>query len=167
LSARDGTTQTNGSDDRRRDGPGADVEQCLGQPTLLARDGSDVVGLLSFRRGDATPDLGEFVPSAYVSTVAVAPDCRRQGIAKRLYDAILDPRSVPLEDPYVSYPRLTSWASALLLCDDTDVEYERGPPTAADATGFERIEPVTDHRDDGVDSVYHGLTVGNRDGTVD
>lgn len=51
------------------------------QQFIIAAEGDEVMGFLSFRNG---------VEEKYISTIAVRPELRRQGIGRRLYETLFE-----------------------------------------------------------------------------
>src|SRR5262249_40577326 len=104
LSSRDSTTTKDlagGADaGRPRRPPVAHLAPVLGQHTILALSAGTVVGLMSFRAAHTEPLLQDWSPCDYVSTVAVLPEARRQGIARRLYAELLGRTTIC--SPYVA-----------------------------------------------------------------
>lgn len=144
LSAREGTTQTAGLDERRNDALDEYYEQCIDQSFVLARDGDDVFGFLSFRTGYAIDELGEYAPSSYVSTIIVDPAHRRDGYAREMYRELLTDVPSAVRDPYVTTRTWGSNDRHLNLLGDI---------------GFELLTRIEDDRGEGIDTVYYGIAV--------
>lgn len=53
----------------------------LSQQFIIAADGDEVVGFLSFRKGE---------DENYISTIAVSPALRKQGIGRKMYESLLN-----------------------------------------------------------------------------
>ena len=93
LSARGSTLESLlGPEQERAAGIDDYLAAVLEQQVLVAQDASGVVGFLSYRPGHVvTIDGHEPVgPAAYVTTIVVAPTARRRGLARALYEALLD-----------------------------------------------------------------------------
>jgi len=138
LSGRDSTTTKSLQGQRSVSGPTAYFEALLQQHALLALDGDRVVALMSFRVGEREAQLGECVPATYISTVAVLPEARRRGLARRLYAEVM---RLPSE---LASPCLgtRTWST-----NDTHLPL-------LEALGFHEVTRLTDHRGPGVDTVY-------------
>jgi ribosomal protein S18 acetylase RimI-like enzyme len=144
LSARQGTTQTDGLDEQRNDALDEYYEQCIDQSFVLAHDGDEVVGFLSFRPDYAIDELGACTPSDYVSTIIVAPEHRRKGYARKLYRELLTDLPGGLREPYVTTRTWDSNDRHLDLLEDL---------------GFELLTRIEDDRGEGIDTVYYGIAV--------
>ncbi|RQG91810.1 GNAT family N-acetyltransferase [Natrarchaeobius chitinivorans] len=150
LSAREGTTQRSGLSDAERE-TNAEVseaietyhEACLEQHLILCHDDGELAGFMSFRDGYETPELGSFQPSNYVSTIAVDPEFRREGLARRMYGTILSDLPEEITSPYVSTRTWSSNESHLSLLAEL---------------GFQEVETIPDDRGDGVDTVYYAVS---------
>jgi len=90
LSARHGTTQTDFVDDHVHTSIWNYFSQMLHQMTITATVGGRLAGLMSIICGYNLPEARIHPPSYYVSTVAVEPQFRRNGIAASLYQALFD-----------------------------------------------------------------------------
>jgi ribosomal protein S18 acetylase RimI-like enzyme len=148
LSAREGTTQTEGLDEAApADGSvGEAIEdyhsQCLRQHLVACHDDGTLRGFMSFRDGYTTPELEGYHPSNYVSTVIVAPEYRRRGLARRMYRTVLSDLPGAVTDPYVTTRTWSTNDSHLALLDEL---------------GFENVATVPDDRGDGIDTVYYAF----------
>lgn len=142
LSARSGPTQTSDLD---AGGAGAIDDYhaaLLDQQFLLALVDDGVVGLCSFRHDYATDALAGHVPSNYASTLAVAPDYRRQGIARRFYRVLLTDLPPDLRAPYVA---TRTWSE------------NEGHRELLDELGFDRVTVREDDRGEGIDTEYYAV----------
>jgi len=144
LSARQGTTQTDGLDEQRNDALDEYYEQCIDQSFVLARDGEDVFGFLSFRPDYAIDELGAYTPADYVSTIIVDPEHRREGYARKLYHELLTDVPEDVREPYVTTRTWDSNDRHLDLLSDL---------------GFELLTRIEDDRGEGIDTVYYGIAV--------
>ena len=149
LSAREGTTQTEGLSEQRNDVLDEYYEQCIDQSFILAYEADTVYGFLSFKRGYDIEEFGQYTPSTYVSTVIVDPDTRREGYARAMYEELLTNTPEEIRDPYVTTRTWSTNDRHLNLLDDL---------------GFELLERVEDDRGDGIDTVYYGIEVEQFDG---
>lgn len=145
LSGREGTTQTSGLDSRQNDALDDYHEDVLSQLLVLAIDGDDLAGFLSFRHGYEADALGDFVPANYVSTIIVHPDERRQGHGRSMYEKLLTDIPDRVRDPYVTTRTWSTNHSHLSLLDEL---------------GFRTITTIEDDRGDGIDTVYYGIPAG-------
>lgn len=118
----------------------------LAQHTLLAwaNDGS-LAAFLSFRLNHVDPRFAGLGASAYVSTIAVMPQFRREGFARRLYAALLQ---LPLGPSRLVL--LRTWGSNVSHLD------------LLAEIGFEILARDIDNRGPGVDTVYLGIPLGGR-----
>ena len=148
LSGRDGPTQTNDLDTERNDAIDSYHEELMEQPFILAFDDERVVGFLAFRNGYETPEIGDFSPSNYVSTLVVHPDHRRQGYARQMYEMLLTNLSASYRSPYVTTRTWSTNESHLTLLDEL---------------GFRNLATIEDDRGEGIDTVYYGIDVATYD----
>lgn len=125
--------------------PVAYLETMLEESWLIAVDGDDVCGLLSFRTGHGGAGLPGCSPSLYATTVAVAPAVRRARVGTALYDA-LERRARELRVPYLTTRTWTTNTSHLDLLR---------------ARGFWSVAELPDHRDSGVGTVYLAYAVAS------
>lgn len=149
LSSQEGTTQTDGLDEERNDALDEYYEQCIDQSFVLAHDGADVFGFLSFRTGYDLDELGAYTPSAYVSTIIVDPDHRRAGYAREMYHELLTDLPADVREPYVTTRTWSTNDSHLRLLNEL---------------GFELLKRIEDDRGDGIDTVYYGIAVEDFEG---
>jgi ribosomal protein S18 acetylase RimI-like enzyme len=149
LSAREGTTQTEGLSEQRNDALNEYYEQCIDQSFILAHGGETVYGFLSFRQGYDIEELGQYTPSTYVSTIIVDPTARREGHARAMYRELLTNLPAEIRDQYVTTRTWSTNDRHLSLLDDL---------------GFELLKRVKDDRGDGIDTVYYGIEVEQFDG---
>lgn len=148
LSSRNGTTQTEGLDEQCTNGLDDYYRECLDQSLVVAHEGDQVYGFLSFRDGYEAEELGECVPSIYVSTLLIAPEHRREGYARALYKELLTNLPASVQEPYVTTRTWSMNASHLSLLDEL---------------GFELLTRIEDDRGDGIDTVYYGIPVDEFD----
>jgi ribosomal protein S18 acetylase RimI-like enzyme len=148
LAGREGTTQSDDLDDTDGGDLDAYYRQCLAQTFVVARVDGSLAGFLSFRHDYSHEALDGYCPANYVSTIIVDRAHRRQGIATRLYRALLTDLPSALELPYVATRTWSTNDSHLSLLDEL---------------GFERIETVPDDRGEGIDTVYYAIDVASFD----
>lgn len=148
LSTREGTTQTEGLDQQQNDALEEYYRDCLDQSFIIAHDGEDVYGFLSFRPGYAIEELGEYTPSAYVSTIIVDPEHRREGYARQMYLELLTDVPESVSEPYVTTRTWSTNDRHLQLLDEL---------------GFELLARLEDDRGNGIDTVYYGIDVDEFD----
>lgn len=152
LSARDGTTQTSGLDERRNDALDDYFQECIDQLFVLAIENGRAVGFLSFRQGYETDALEGYTPSNYVSTIAVHPDYRRRGCARRMYETLLTDVPDAVRDPYVTTRTWSTNDSHLALLGEL---------------GFENVATIQDDRGAGIHTVYYAIEVDEYDPSVE
>lgn len=149
LTAREGTTQTEGLDEAAA-GDDYSVDeaiedyhsQCLKQHIIACHHDGSLRGFISFRDGYRTPELEGYQPSNYISTIVVAPEHRRQGLARRMYQTVLTDLPESVRDPYVTTRTWSTNDSHLALLDEL---------------GFENVATLPDDRGDGIDTVYYAV----------
>ncbi len=143
LSSRDSTTtKTLAGGSGTGDGgpaqpPVAYLAAVLEQHALLAESAGALIGLMSFRVAHSEPLLADWSPCEYVSTVAVPPAARRQGIARRLYTELLG--GTGASSPYVATRTWSTNHSHLQLLAEL---------------GFIEVAHLPDHRGPGIATVY-------------
>lgn len=149
LSGRDGTTQREGLAETGET-PEADVdeaiesyhEQCMDQHLIAAHEDGELRGFMSFRTGYETPELDEYQPSNYISTIVVDPAYRRRGLARRMYEVILTEIPPSVRSPYVTTRTWSTNRSHLRLLEELQ---------------FENVETIPNDRGEGIDTVYYGI----------
>lgn len=144
LSAREGTTQTEGLSEQRNDALDEYYEQCIGQSFIMVYENETVYGFLSFRQDYEISELGKYTPSTYVSTIIVDPDARQEGHARSMYRELLTNLPEEVRDPYVTTRTWSTNNRHLNLLDDL---------------GFELLNRIEDDRGNGIDTVYYGIEV--------
>lgn len=133
LSARHSTSQSDLGTGERHSGPQAYFDEMREQPIVLAIQGGDLLGFLSYRPGFVL----DFLPgtSCYVTTVCVDASHRREGVATALYahvEALVRPQGVSLR----------TWSTNLAQIG------------ALRKRGYECVRTLPDDRGPGVDTVY-------------
>lgn len=139
LSARNGTTAKQlRSGGMAAAGPRTYFASLLSQTSLLAIDGDQLIGLLSFIAGHQSEMLNGWCPASYVSTVAVRRERRRNRVARYLYDAVLH---LPpnLASPYVA---TRTWSG------------NEGHLRLLNELGFHEVTHIAGDRGPAVDTVY-------------
>ncbi len=134
LSSRHSTSQSElGPDQPRGDGVDAYFEEMRRQPIILALEGSELVGFLSYIPGFVL----DFLPgqSYYVSTICVNRAHRRRGIASLLYD-----RVEQIARPGIVSLRTWSTNAAQI--------------GALGRRGYVCVKRIVDDRGKGIDTVY-------------
>lgn len=149
LSGREGTTQREGLADTSGVATGnvgeaieAYHSQCVSQHLIVCHDGGELRGFMSFRDGYRTPELDGFQPSNYVSTIIVAPEYRRRGLAREMYERILSELPSGIASPHVTTRTWSTNRSHLSLLEEL---------------GFENVRTLPDDRGDGIDTVYYAI----------
>lgn len=105
---------------------------------LVALDGNEVIGLLSFRTKHDESLLRAWSPSLHATTLGVQPSLRRAGVATHLYDA-LERLAGEFCLPYLTTRTWTTNASHLGLLR---------------SRGFKSVAQLSHHRSDGIGTVY-------------
>lgn len=127
LSARHSTSQTDLGSEERHEGPTAYFEEMRSQPIVLAVEGEELLGFLSYRPNFELDFLGE--RSVYVTTVCVSAAHRRRGIASALYGHIEErvaPQTVSLRTWSTNAPQIGALRKRGYECART-IENDRGP----------------------------------------
>ncbi|MET8092201.1 GNAT family N-acetyltransferase [Micromonospora sp. NPDC005220] len=121
-----------------RAAPALYLNAVLAQHVILAALNGEVTGLLSFRAGHTEPLLSDWSPCDYVSTIAVLPEARRQGIARGLYAHLF--AQTTSTSPHVATRTWSTNDSHLSLLAEL---------------GFRCVANLSDHRGPGIDTVYY------------
>jgi ribosomal protein S18 acetylase RimI-like enzyme len=105
---------------------------------FLAKVDGKPAGLMSFRLHDENPALPEYVPCTYVTATAVLLRFRRLGIGSMLNDAL---ENLPdsMASPWIARRTWSTNESNLLLLA---------------GRGFEHVVRLSNHRGDGIDTIY-------------
>lgn len=141
LTQRSSTTQQSW-EQGSGDGVALYAEALLQQSVLLWKQDGKTVGLLSFRPEYVCEALPGQPTVFYLSTLCVSPACRGQGLARRIYEAVLAfARETLPERPVV----LRTWS--------TNAPQLR----LMTRLGFAEIFRLPDDRGPGVDTVYYRL----------
>ena len=111
------------------------------QSCVLAFKSGALVGLLSYQRDAELPDIGVSAPSAYVSTVVVSKDVRRQGLAQSLYEHL---ESVMPVGAVVATRTWSGNSSHIGLLGDR---------------GYSLVKTEPDARGPGISTVYYSKTL--------
>lgn len=143
LSARPRGHTPDFSRPRAQAGPLEYCEETLRENVLIARHHGSVVGLLAFEPSRQLAELPQYGPCVYLTTTAVLPSFRREGVASALNAAFAE--LVPaFGSPFVVW-RTWSTNEALLRI--------------AHRSGFEEVLRQKDHRGPGVDTIYFAKPV--------
>ena len=127
LSARHSTSQADLDGTERHDGVGAYFAEMRSQPIVLAVEGDELLGFLSYRPDFELDFLAE--KSVYVTTVCVASAYRRRGIASALYGHVEErvaPQTVSLRTWSTNTPQIGALRKRGYECART-IENDRGP----------------------------------------
>ena len=127
LSARHSTSQADLDGTERHDGVGAYFAEMRSQPIVLAVEGDELLGFLSYRHDFELDFLAE--KSVYVTTVCVASAYRRRGIASALYGHVEErvaPQTVSLRTWSTNTPQIGALRKRGYECART-IENDRGP----------------------------------------
>ncbi len=138
LSARSGTTTKVLSEESIWGGPITYYENVMDQWGVLATKNDQHIGLLSFIPRHSEELLADWSPSTYISTIAVLPRFRKQGIGTLMVQRALD---LPdqLQSPFTTLRTWSTNRSSLGLWANF---------------GFEEVVRLPDHRGPGVDTIY-------------
>jgi ribosomal protein S18 acetylase RimI-like enzyme len=107
------------------------------QSFLLARVDNEIAGFMSFRKGYACAELSEASPCNYVTTLCVGSGWRRRGVAKALYDFMLEHYNGML--PVATRTWSTNTGHIYLIRK----------------LGFKLVTHLPDHRGEGIDTLYY------------
>lgn len=140
LSGREGTTQTADLNETRNDALDDYYDDLMDQRFVLTLEDDRVVGFLSFRQEYRTDVLEAYSPSNYVSTVAVHPDERRQGYARRMYRTLLNDIPESVRSPCITTRTWSTNQSHLALLAEL---------------GFENVATLRNDRGEGIHTVYY------------
>jgi hypothetical protein len=142
LSTREGTTTMmfNSSKTMTAAGPRAYFENILEQKIIMAQVGGDWVGFLSFQHNYRLELLGGCNPCNYLTTIGVSPYFRNIGIAKSMYQFILNDLIPELQSPY--------WATRTWSTNNDHLRL-------LNKIGFSHAVTFENHRGDGIDTVYY------------
>lgn len=138
LTTRSGTVQTDLRDSGQPAAENDDYfEQMLDQDIILAGEDGSLTGFLSFRAFHEDARYPDHSPCLYVSTIAVRPDQRRSGVARRLYAGLFGlPSTLP------SWVVLRTWST------------NSGHLKLLAELGFITILTIQDDRAEGIDTLY-------------
>lgn len=147
LSLRNSSSQKNlkGNDaGNPEDKPTVYYEEMIKQYFILAYDGDEVVGFMTFKENYECEALKEFGVSLYITTVCVRKARRGQGIMKALYGVM--EQDVPAG---CGCRRISTRTWSL---NDAQIH-------ELTKRGYERLAVLKDDRGPGVDTVYFGMVV--------
>ena len=146
LSGRISTAQTKnlGEYNQLPGGISKYLEECLGQPFIVAIEKKEMIGFLTFRHGYEHKYLKRFSPSNYITTVIVREEYRRSGIATRLYKELLHNLPIKYRLPFVT---TRTWS--------TNIAHNN----LLKKLGFQIINIITNDRGKGIDTLYFGMEV--------
>ncbi len=136
LSQRTSTTQsvlTGGEESDQ--GLQSYFQNLLNQPVILATEGSQLLGFMSFIGDFICQDAEDNVVTAYVSTVIVAPPHRGKGLTRQMYEKLLCLTALPIST--------RTWSTNLSHI------------TVLSRLGFYELLRIQDGRGPGVDTVYY------------
>lgn len=105
---------------------------------IMTDSDKNLAAFMSYIPGHTHPEETDGEPTNYVTTICVRPDCRRRGLAKRLYHIL---------ETFVSGESITvkTW-----LTNDAHVRL-------LDSLGYAEWKRVSDDRGEGIDTVYYRL----------
>ena len=145
LSLRNSSSQKNLKDNDEgtaEDKPTVYYEEMIKQYFILAYDGEEVVGFMTFKKNYECDALKEFGISLYITTVCVRKARRGQGIMKALYQVM--EQEVPAQ---CGCNRISTRTWSL---NDAQIH-------ELTKRGYEKLAVLKDDRGPGVDTVYFGL----------
>lgn len=123
--------------------PVAYFKELLAQKTIVALEGDQVAGFLSYRKDYFVPEV-EATTDAYVSTVGVAPEMRGRGVSRLMYRCLFDliSKDDRIEDQPVMTRTWTTNASHIKVITDF---------------GFQLIRQIDNGRGEGIHTVLYAL----------
>lgn len=138
LAARRDTTEHDLTSVRLWASPLPFFETVLSEYVLLATMNGEIVGFSSFKPHYCEELLAEWSPSTYISTTAVLPKYRRQGIARRLNERLM---ALPpeLASPFLTRRTWSTNTANIKLIEEF---------------GFDEVIRFRDHRGPGIDTLY-------------
>lgn len=142
LSARSSTTQQSWEGAAGGDGVAAYAKTLLEQSVALWKQDGRTVGLLSFRPEYVCEALPGRPTVCYLSTLCVSPACRGQGLARRIYEAVIAWAHEQLPGRPIALRTWSTNAAQLRLMKKL---------------GFTCVLRLPDDRGPGVDTVYYRL----------
>lgn len=147
LSARNSSSQKNLKDAEASSGeekPTVYYEEMIKQYFILAYEGDEVVGFMTFKQNYECDALKEFGTSLYITTVCVKKEKRGRGIMKALYQVMEQEVTVACGCNRVS---TRTWS----LNDAQIHELSK--------RGYEKVSVLKDDRGPGVDTVYFAIAL--------
>lgn len=119
-------------------------EEMIKQYFILAYDGEEVVGFMTFKQDYTCEALEDFGVSLYITTVCVRKACRGQGIMKDLYRVM--EQDVPGR---CNCNRISTRTWSL---NDAQIH-------ELTKRGYEKLAVLENDRGPGVDTVYFGIVM--------
>ena len=146
LSARNSSSQKNLSHTGiiAEEQPTVYYAEMIQQDFILAYEGEDVVGFMTFKQKYECEALTEFGTSLYITTVCVKKERRGHGIMKAMYQTMEQEVAKVCDCNKVS---TRTWS----LNDAQIHELSR--------RGYEKLCVLENHRGPGVDTVYFGIVL--------
>ncbi|WP_180960292.1 GNAT family N-acetyltransferase [Neobacillus cucumis] len=148
LSARGSTFQrTLQQEEKLETLPHAYYEEIIKQPIILAvsKESGKVAGFMTFKHNYHCPELNNFSPSNYITTICVAKNARNQGITRKFYQFI---QSSEIPSQY----RMPNLATRTWSTNASHLHILR-------TMGFEVSARLVNHRGNGMDTIYFGKKV--------
>ncbi len=146
LSARDSSVSTSFAVTNTTGSLEAYFSEMRNQVLLIAREGSEIVGFMSFRHSFQMQELGEWSPANYITTICVDPSQRGKGICSAFYDFMLNALPAEISSPVTATRTWSLNENHLRLLDKLN---------------FTLVKELIDDRGPGVDTVYYARKTPN------
>jgi ribosomal protein S18 acetylase RimI-like enzyme len=148
LSARESSYQSNLTVEENNDVlPHSYYEVMMKQHFILAieEENGKVVGFMTFKNGYSCPELENYSPSNYITTICVQKAYRNYGITRKFYSMIQsDALPSKVKQPFIS---TRTWST-----NDAHLH-------VLDSIGFKVSERLIDHRGPSIDTVYFAKAI--------
>ncbi len=112
------------------------------QKNYCIMENDKIIGLASIRENHRLPDLPKWSECEYLTTIAVLPQYRRQGLAIKLYKLIFTHTKESVSKKLVTRTWHTNYSHINLT----------------QILGFKEILRIKDHRMPGLDTIYLGIS---------
>lgn len=145
LSHRDSSYQSVLDKIQHQEGePHSYFKTILEQHFILALDRGRVIGFMTFRHSYTCPELRDYSPSNYITTICIKSIYRNRGIAKKLYNYL--ERQLP-ETYRLPFLTTRTWTTNLIH------------HKILEEIGFKQVIRLENHRGPGIDTVYYAKSM--------